>query len=121
MGCDRFLPYTCLHGCLRPPKYSGRWMRGGKFIYLENVIRTRNPAAALDYPGGTSTQLQQFIPLYLMIRGATQRSIPGGVGFPLASILCLPASCQFGLYVLPAVGGALGLVLRVATVAAFAA
>lgn len=94
---------------LRPPEIFWSLDEGGKFIYLENVIRTRNPAAALDYPGRNIDPHARFIPLYLMIRVSdTEIYSWWPVGFPLVSIPFYQLFGWLGLYVLPAVGGALG-------------
>jgi hypothetical protein len=80
---------------------------GGKFIYLQNVLRTGDPRAPLVYLGRSVDPDLQFVPLYFWNRKGDLILPWWPVGFPLMSLPFYKLLGWTGLYVLPALGGAL--------------
>jgi hypothetical protein len=92
---------------LRPPGIFWSLDEGGKFIYMQNVIRSGNPAAPLDYPGRAIDPQAHFIPLYWMVRVSdTEIYSWWPVGFPLVTIPFYMIFGWLGVFVLPAASGA---------------
>jgi hypothetical protein len=90
---------------------------GGKFLYLQNTIKTGIPGGPLIYPGRDLDPDLRFVPLLWLVRVAGQYYSWWPVAFPL---LTLPFYLLFGwtgLYLMPAVSGAVcalcsGLIVR---------
>ncbi|MGB9898563.1 MAG: hypothetical protein ACP5N6_15075 [Anaerolineae bacterium] len=89
---------------------------GGKFLYLQNVLRTGDPGAPLLYLGRSVDPGLQFVPLYFWNRKEDLIFPWWPVGFPLMSLPFYKFWGWAGLYVLPALGGALTSVLTGAIV-----
>jgi hypothetical protein len=84
---------------------------GGKFIYLQNVLRTGNPRTPIEYLGRWVDPDLQFVPLYFWNRRGDLIFPWWPVGFPLMSLPFYKLLGWTGLYILPALGGALTSVL----------
>ncbi len=103
---------------LRPHGIFWSLDEGGKFIYMESVIRSGDPATTLSYPGRIIDPLAHFIPLYFQARVSdTEIYSWWPVGFPLITIPFYKGLGWLGLYLLPAAAGATtalfsGLVVR---------
>lgn len=80
---------------------------GGKFIYLQNVLNTRNPGAPLTYLGRYVDPNLRFVPLYFWKRKGDLIFPWWPISFPLISLPFYKLLGWIGLYVLPALGGAL--------------
>jgi hypothetical protein len=110
---DPVMWVACLLGLLylgwaaaRPAGVFWSLDEGGKFIYLQNVLNTRDPWAALEYPGRAVDPDLEFVPLYFWVRQADQVYSWWAVGFPLLTLPLYAALGWLGLYVLPAAAGA---------------
>lgn len=79
---------------------------GGKFLYLQNVLRTHDPRAALDYPGRAIDPQLRFVPLYFWVRQGDQVYSWWAVGFSLLTLPFYLALGWLGLYALPILSGA---------------
>lgn len=89
---------------------------GGKFIYLENVIRTGDPSAPLIYPSRELDPEAKFPPIYFRIQQGDQYYTWWFVGFPLLSIPFYLFFGWIGLFILPAIGGVLTSLLSALTI-----
>jgi len=79
---------------------------GGKFIYIQNTIRSGNPAAPLDYPARTIDPTGEFYPSYFANHVDHNIYMWWQVGFPLMASIFYQVIGWLGLYVIPAACGA---------------
>jgi len=97
-----------LIAALRPPEIFWSLDEGGKFIYMQNTIRYGNPSVPLDYPGRAIDLKAEFIPLYWQVRVSdTEIYSWWPVGFPLVTIPFYLLFGWVGIYILPAIAGAI--------------
>ena len=80
---------------------------GGKLLYVQNVVRTGDPAAPLIYPGRSVDPGARFIPLFFFLRNGDQIYSWWPPGFALLSLPFYALFGWIGLYIIPAVCGAL--------------
>lgn len=80
---------------------------GGKFIYLESVLRTGRIDTPLVYPGEQLDPEHEYVPLYYFIERGDQIYSWWPYGFPLLALPFYRALGWPGLYLLPALAGAL--------------
>ena len=79
---------------------------GGKFIYLENVIRTGSPRSPLIYPGRYLDSDLESIALYYYTRVGQHIYPWWPVGFSLITLPLYRVLGWAGLFLLPALAGA---------------
>jgi hypothetical protein len=84
---------------------------GGKFIYLQSVPQTGDIQTALVYPGSQIDPGQSFPPLFFYIHQDNQLFTWWPVWFPLLSLPFYQLLGWYGLFILPAAGGALSVLL----------
>lgn len=92
---------------LRPAGTFWSLDEGGKFLYLQNTIRTGDPRAPLAYPGQTIDRDLKFVPLYWYVQDGGRIYPWWPVGFPLLSLPLYRWFGWIGLYVLPILAGLL--------------
>ncbi len=92
---------------LRPPGVFWSLDEGGKLIYIQNVLKTGHPSAPLIYPGRILDPDLRFVPLYFFIRRGDLIYSWWPIGFPLLSLPLYELFGWVGLYILPAISGAL--------------
>lgn len=100
-----FVLYLSL-SIVKPERIFWSLDEGGKWIYLENVLRTGDPGAPLAYPGRWLDSQLENVALHFYQKEANEIYSWWPVGFPL---LTLPFYRLFGwpgLYLLPALAGA---------------
>ncbi len=79
---------------------------GGKWIYMENVLRTGNPRAPLIYPGRALDSDLENIALYYYARVGQHIFTWWPVGFSLITLPFYRIMGWAGLFLLPALAGA---------------
>ncbi len=80
---------------------------GGKFVYIQNTIKTGNPSAPLFYYGRTYDPHAEFAPTYFRIQRGDEFYTWWFIGFPLLTLPFYKLFGWMGIYLLPAVAGAL--------------
>ena len=80
---------------------------GGKWIYMENVLRTGNPRAPLIYPGRYLDTNLESVPLFFYGRIGHQIYTWWPVGFPLLTLPFYKILGWAGMFLLPALAGAI--------------
>jgi len=95
----------------RPQRVFWSLDEGGKFIYLQNVIRNGDPKAPIAYIGQSVDEDLRFVPLYYWKKKDNAIFSWWPTGFPLISLPLYRLFGWIGLYILPALGGALTSVL----------
>ena len=78
---------------------------GGKWIYLESVIREGNPRSPLIYPGEPLDSDLENVALFFYSHQGNQIYSWWQVGFPLLTLPFYKLLGWFGLYFLPALAG----------------
>lgn len=79
---------------------------GGKYIHLQSIIASGDPGTPLLYPGRYLDQNLQFVPLYFWSLQNDQVYSWWPVGFQLITMPFYLLFGWFGLYLLPALAGA---------------
>ncbi len=92
---------------LRPYQVFWSVDEAGKFIYLESVIRTGDPASPLFNPSNQWDPDQNFAPLYYFVRLGNQLFSWWPVSFPLLNLPFYKFFGWVGLYIIPAFFGVL--------------
>ena len=80
---------------------------GGKLLYIQNTLKTGQPGSPLLYPGRYLDPELEFTPLYYYSQVGDQIFSWWPIGFPLLSLPFYRWLGWMGLYVIPAVSGAL--------------
>ena len=80
---------------------------GGKYIHVLSMIKSGNPAMPLEYPGSYLDREAQFVPLFFWSQAGGQIYSWWPVGFPLMTVPLYLLLGWNGLYVIPALSGAL--------------
>lgn len=80
---------------------------GGKYLHMQSIAQSGDPATPLPYPGQFLDRDLQFVPLLHWSRGGDQVYSWWPVGFQLATLPFYLVFGWRGVYVLPALGGAL--------------
>jgi hypothetical protein len=80
---------------------------GGKFLYLQNVSKTGSVTAPLIYPGAALDPELRFVPLFYYAQVGSQMYSWWPIGFPLLTLPLYHCLGWIGLYILPALAGAL--------------
>lgn len=80
---------------------------GGKWLYIENVLRTGNPQSPMIYPGRPLDSNLQNVALFYYARVGDQFYTWWPVNFPLLTLPLYKIFGWAGLYLLPALAGAL--------------
>lgn len=80
---------------------------GGKFIYMQQFLRTNDPTAPLDYPGRALDPEGTFYPSSYVVHRDGQVFMWWSIGFPLLSAPWYRFLGWLGLYLLPAAAGVL--------------
>ena len=111
-----FVIYLVIAGN-RPEGYFWTIDEGGKFVYLQNTLITKDPASPLLYPGRTNDPDAEFVPLYFRITRGDQFFMWWTIGFPLLTIPFFQLFGWMGLFFIPALSGAItaglsGLIVR---------
>lgn len=101
-----FVVYLIAAG-IRPEGYFWTIDEGGKYVYLQNTLITKDPAAPLLYPGRVYDPEAQFVPLYFRITKGDQFYMWWTIGFPLLTIPFYKFFGWLGLFIIPAVSGAI--------------
>lgn len=105
VGLLSFVVYLGL-AALRPAGVFWSLDEGGKYIYLENVLRTGDVRAPLIYPARAVDPQAAAIPLFYVVRDGDELYSWWPVAFPLLTLPGYVALGWFGLYLLPAAAGA---------------
>ncbi|HEX3010059.1 MAG TPA: hypothetical protein VHO90_20825 [Bacteroidales bacterium] len=105
IACLAFILYFGL-ALIKPSGIFWSLDEGGKWIYLENVLRTGNPSAALIYPGRELDSTLGNVPIFFSLREGDQIYSWWPIGFPLITLPFYKLMGWGGLYLLPALGGA---------------
>ena len=101
-----FLLYFSL-AIVKPKSIFWSLDEGGKWIYIENVLRTGNPRAPLIYPGRYLDSDLESVALYFYGRAGHQIYTWWPVGFPLITLPFYKLLGWAGLFFLPALAGAI--------------
>jgi hypothetical protein len=80
---------------------------GGKWIYMENVLRTGNPRAPLIYPGQSLDSDLESVALYYYARTGRHLFTWWPVGLSLITLPFYRVMGWAGLFLLPALAGAI--------------
>lgn len=80
---------------------------GGKYLYLENLIKTGEINAPFIYPGVSIDPMQNHIPLYFYIKNSQGVFSWWPYWFPLVSYPFYLLLGWYGLFIIPALSGAL--------------
>jgi len=78
---------------------------GGKFIYIQNTIRSGNPASPLDYPARALDPNGEFYPSSYVNHRGNQVTMWWQAGFPLLAGIFYQIIGWLGLYIIPAICG----------------
>lgn len=100
-----FLVYLFI-ASIRPEGYFWTIDEGGKYVYLQNTLITKDPAAHLLYPGRANDPDAQFVPLYFRVTKGDQFFMWWTIGFPLLTIPFYKIFGWLGLFIIPALTGA---------------
>lgn len=100
-----FLLYLALVA-IRPPQVFWSLDEGGKYLYIQNVLKTGSPSAPLIYPGEHLDPQLTFVPLYFFQQNGDHIYSWWPVGFPLLVLPLYRVLGWLGLYLLPAAAGA---------------
>ena len=92
---------------------------GGKFIYIQNTLRTGNPASQFEYPARSIDPNGEFYPSSYAIHRDGQIFMWWQAGFPLLAGLFYQLVGWLGLYILPAACGAATAYLAALTLGLF--
>jgi hypothetical protein len=90
---------------LLPHGYFETVDEGGKVLYIENTLRTGNPAAPFLYPGRSFDQQGMFFPTWWRLQRGTEFYTWWQPGFPLLTLPFYVLFGWFGLYLIPALAG----------------
>ena len=101
-----FLFYFLL-ASLKPEGIFWSLDEGGKLIYIESVLREKNPSTALIYPGKPLDPNYENLALYFYSLKNGEIYSWWQVGFPLLSLPFYKFFGFAGLYILPSIAGAL--------------
>lgn len=90
---------------------------GGKVLYIQNVLRTGDPASSFLYPGRSIDPEGLFFPTWWRLQRGSQFYTWWQPGFPLLTLPFFSLFGWFGLYIIPALSGGMvaylsGLLLR---------
>jgi hypothetical protein len=91
---------------LRPQGVFWSLDEGGKFLYLENTLKTGDIVAPLAYPGRALDPEYENVPLFYFARQGDEIYAWWPVGFPLLTLPFYRLLGWIGLYVIPAFSGA---------------
>jgi hypothetical protein len=80
---------------------------GGKWIYMENVLRTGSPRAPLIYPGRSLDSKLENVALFFYGRIGQKIYTWWPVGFPLVTLPFYKLLGWAGLFILPSLAGAI--------------
>lgn len=80
---------------------------GGKFVYIQNTMKTGDPSAPLFYFGRSYDPHAEFAPTYFRIQRGDEFYTWWFIGFPLLTLPFYKYLGWMGLFILPAVAGAL--------------
>ena len=80
---------------------------GGKYIHLQSIVASGDPGGPLLYPGRYLDHKLQFVPLHFWSRWGDQVYSWWPVGFQLITTPFYAVFGWYGVYLLPALGGAL--------------
>lgn len=78
---------------------------GGKALYIQNTIRTGNPAAPFIYPGRSLDPQGLFFPTWWRLQRGDEFYTWWQPGFPLLTLPFYSLLGWFGLFLVPAVSG----------------
>lgn len=92
---------------LRPQEVFWSLDEGGKYLYIQNVLRIGDPAAPLRYPGKALDPQNKFVPLFFYASDGAEIYSWWPVGFPLLTLPLYSLLGWIGLYIWPALGGVL--------------
>jgi hypothetical protein len=99
-----FLLFYAL-GLARPQHIFWSLDEGGKWIYMESVLRNGDPRAPLIYPGQTLDSNLENVALYFFSRQGNEIYSWWSYGFPLLTLPLYQLLGWSGLYLLPALAG----------------
>lgn len=111
---DPLLWVTCVLalvylGCasMRPDGIFWSPDEGGKYVHILSMIKTGSPSAPLEYPGRYLDREARFVPLFFCSHEGDQIYSWWPTGFPLLTLPLYMSLGWIGLYVIPAISGAL--------------
>jgi hypothetical protein len=90
-----------------PPEIFWSLDEGGKYLHVQSIAQSGDPATPLPYPGRYLDPNLQFVPFMHWSRAGDQVYSWWPVGFQLATLPFYLAFGWHGVYVLPALGGAI--------------
>ncbi|MGC8880078.1 MAG: glycosyltransferase family 39 protein, partial [Anaerolineae bacterium] len=94
-----------------PPEIFWSLDEGGKYLHVQNIVQSGDASAPLPYPGRYLDRDLQFVPLMYWSRSGDQIYSWWPVGFPLISTPLYSFFGWYGVYILPAVCGAVASLL----------